>query len=366
MMLAACLDAAACRGVGIGDNNCDDNNEDDGDRLQEHVRACLSRGMPGLAGEFEILSRRVWRGRGSIGARHVRVVSAGGHRPARVPPPAVASFAAAGGDAEGGDGAGRVHSHGHSRSHSHLHSHSHSHSHGEQQSQDHQHQHNHHDHHHHDHGPGDGAGPIRNLPEIRSMLESREAAAWIPRWVRETAVEAFTKLAWAEAAVHCASGPDDVAFHEVGAVDSIVDTVGTLLALHCLGVRTASCGRLPLSRGHASTDHGTLPVPAPAALCLMIGMCTAPGPPGATGELVTPTGAALLHVLTRTSAAARTASSSWWGECPPMKLHKVGTGAGTKDFEDHPNILRLLVGELAPPPSASAASAAPPRHETMP
>jgi hypothetical protein len=227
----------------------------------------------------------------------------------------------------------------------------------EQQTEDHR-------HYHHDHDSTFGTGPIRNLPEIRSMLESEVAARWIPRWVRETAIEVFTHLAWAEAAVHCASSADEVHFHEVGAVDSIVDTVGTLLALHCLGIRSVSCGRLPLSRGHVKTVHGILPVPAPATLCLMIGMCTAPGPPGVTGELVTPTGAALLQVLTRKSSSSSSSSSSdnnnnsssnraTWGECPPMKLLKLGTGAGTKNFEDHPNILRVLIGELLPPSAAS-------------
>ena len=100
------------------------------------------------------------------------------------------------------------------------------------------------------------------------MLESDEAARWLPMPVRQTAIQVFTQLALAEAAVHCAESADSVHFHEVGAVDSIVDTVGTLLALHCLGVRTVSCSRLPLGEGTVKTEHGLLPVHAAVALPL--------------------------------------------------------------------------------------------------
>jgi pyridinium-3,5-bisthiocarboxylic acid mononucleotide nickel chelatase len=334
MMLAACLDAA---GTGA-----------DGERLQAHVQNSLSRGLPQLAGEFDIVSRRVWRGRGSIAARHVKVTSVYGHRAAPVPAPRSSDPDLAASD----DG---LHLHSHSHSHAHTHTHAHSNaedtapdsgSHSARVSSTDDQQPARRDH----FGQQDSAGPFRGLPEIRAMLESDEAAQWLPMPVRHTAIQVFTQLALAEAAVHCAESADSVHFHEVGAVDSIVDTVGTLLALHCLGVKTVSCSRLPLGEGSVTTEHGLLPVPAPATLCLMIGMCTTKGPPGATGELVTPTGAALLQVLTRSHNVCPI------GESPPLTLRKVGVGAGTKDFESHPNVLRVLIGERSPVDAAQSSS----------
>jgi len=154
--------------------------------------------------------------------------------------------------------------------------------------------------------------------------------------------------AQAEASVHGAATVDAVHFHEVGAVDSIVDTVGTLLALYYLNVTTVSCSRLPLGEGAVHTDHGLLPVPAPATLHLMKGMPTTLGPPGRTGELVTPTGAALLRTLTTRSGIRSTESSRGvplMGRPPRFTLRKTGVGAGTKDFPHHPNILRLMLGD---------------------
>lgn len=171
------------------------------------------------------------------------------------------------------------------------------------------------------------------------LLEATEEH--IPAWVKEKSIDAFTALAHAEASVHGASGIDAVHFHEVGAVDSIVDTVGTLLALHFLGATTFSCSPLPLGEGTVRTDHGLLPVPAPATLLLMVGMRTTPGPPGLTGELVTPTAAALLKALTTPKSSTSKVSST---RPPRFTLRKVGVGAGTKDFVQHPNIVRLLLG----------------------
>jgi len=339
-MLAACLDAAGS----------------DGERLLNHVSKCLKEGLPQLAEEFKISCRQVWRGSGSIRAKHVAVESIYHHRPAPVPASSMESSQSR---------ADHHHDHHHCHSHSHSHSHSHENhrekdldevevnaesnndnantSNNQQEISSHSH------HHHHD-------GPLRNLPEIRQMLLDAEKQ-WIPAAVRETAIQCFTELAIAEATVHGADSSDAVHFHEVGAVDSIVDTIGTLLALHCLGVETVSCSRLPLGEGHVRTAHGILPVPAPATLRLMIGMPTTKGPPGWTGELVTPTGAALLRVLTNSYTTTSTTqqhipdpttpSESTAGKPPPFTLLKVGIGAGTKNFKQHPNIVRLMVGVLA-------------------
>ncbi|EED96330.1 hypothetical protein THAPSDRAFT_260852, partial [Thalassiosira pseudonana CCMP1335] len=193
---------------------------------------------------------------------------------------------------------------------------------------------------------------LRNLPQIKEMLLSAPPTH-IPPLVASLAIQSFTELAYAEMNTHGADSVESVHFHEVGAVDSIVDTVGTVLALYYLGVDLGiSCSRLPLGEGSVWTDHGLLPVPAPATLRLMVGMPTCQGPKGVTGELVTPTAAALLRVLTGISSAQENNSSkSHWqpkaviGRPPCFTPRAIGLGAGTKDFERHPNVLRLILGD---------------------
>jgi len=163
---------------------------------------------------------------------------------------------------------------------------------------------------------------------------------YIPKHVANTAIAAFTELAKAEARTHNAPSAADVHFHEVGAIDSIVDTVGTLLALWFLQVDTVSCSRLPLGEGTVWTDHGLLPVPAPAAMRLLVGLPTCAGPPGNTGELVTPTAAAVLRVLTINGPKTKTP-----GRPPSFVPRRIGLGAGTKDFVKHPNVVRLIIGD---------------------
>jgi uncharacterized protein (DUF111 family) len=289
MMLAACFDVAA----------------DDRDRLMNHVSKCISKGMPELKNEFSISCNRVRRGVGSIAGTHVTVKSLYNHEAAPVPNDHDHSHEHTHGSSNGDNGA-------HSHEHGHAHAQAHS---------------------------SSGKGPLRNLPDIRKMLQDAPSE-WIPVWVRDTAIDVFTALAKAEATVHGVGSIDAVHFHEVGAVDSIVDTVGTLLALYFLGATTFSCSRLPLGEGTVKTDHGLLPVPAPATLYLTMGMPLTAGPPGPTGELLTPTAAALLRVLT-----ANPGKAPMVGKPPIFTLRGVGVGAGTKDFRKHPNILRLLLGD---------------------
>jgi len=148
--------------------------------------------------------------------------------------------------------------------------------------------------------------------------------------VKESARRIFRRLAEAEALVHCVA-VEDVHFHEVGAIDSIIDIVGTAICLEYLGVETVCAAALPLGSGFIETSHGRLPVPAPATAELLKGLevhgeC---GP----GERVTPTGAAIVAALT-----------SGFGKQPAMVLEKTGCGAGGKYFPDCPNILRAILG----------------------
>lgn len=169
--------------------------------------------------------------------------------------------------------------------------------------------------------------PSRNYAEIRKLIEGAIA---IPESARELAGRAFEVLAEAEAAVH-GTRVEDVHFHEVGAIDSIVDTVASALALDFLGASVV-CSPLPMSRGFVRSAHGPLPLPAPATLHCLSGVPTYDS--GLDVELVTPTGACLVR------AAAR--SFARWPALSPLR---VGLGAGTRELEDRPNVLRVVLGE---------------------
>jgi uncharacterized protein (TIGR00299 family) protein len=148
--------------------------------------------------------------------------------------------------------------------------------------------------------------------------------------VRARALHVFARLAAAEAKVH-AVPVEDVHFHELGAVDTLVDVCGAVALLDQLGIDEVACSPLPFARGVTRAAHGTLPLPPPAALELLAG---APLHGVETeAELVTPTGAALASTL----AVA-------WGPLPPLELERVGYGAGTADFSDRPNVVRVVVG----------------------
>jgi len=168
----------------------------------------------------------------------------------------------------------------------------------------------------------------RHIKDIRRIVEQSGA----PERVRKLADEAFTAIATAEGEIHGMS-PDEVHLHEVGAVDAILDVVGVIWGLEQLGVERVYCGTIALGDGTVKAAHGILPVPAPATLKLLEGHRVRPGPDG-SGELVTPTGAALMRVLSSGSPPA---------EYVPLRS---GFGAGTKDFRGRANALRVTLADV--------------------
>jgi uncharacterized protein (TIGR00299 family) protein len=167
----------------------------------------------------------------------------------------------------------------------------------------------------------------RSLSTILGILEKSSLA---PN-VKDRAAAIFKKLGEAEAAVHDVP-LEKIHFHEVGAVDAIVDIVGACIGFAALGIESFACSPLNVGGGTAKMAHGVLPVPAPATARLLLGKPTYSN--GVQKELVTPTGAAIVATL-----------CTLFGPQPPMSVTAIGYGAGTADLEGQPNVLRLMVGE---------------------
>jgi uncharacterized protein (TIGR00299 family) protein len=182
----------------------------------------------------------------------------------------------------------------------------------------------HHQHHHHAHRP---------YREIRDLL----GASALDAVVRDRALAIFARLAEAEGRAHGVA-TEDVEFHEVGALDAIVDVVGAAVGFTHLGVDAIFHGALPLGSGFVDTAHGRLPVPGPAVTELVRGRRVRPGD-GST-ELVTPTGAAIVAALARSD------------DVPEMTVDAVGYGAGDRILADRPNLLRVTIGRTAAAVSA--------------
>jgi uncharacterized protein (TIGR00299 family) protein len=238
-----------------------------------------------------------------------------------------------GGD-QGTKGPRPEHEHGHAREHSHGphehshdHEHDHEHDHAQNDHEHHEHTHEPHGHsHEHDHEHGHAAH--RSLSTILGIIE----AASLSDTVKRRATRAFQLLGEAEAAIHLIP-IEKVHFHEVGAVDTIVDIVCSAAGCEALGVDRWMASPLNVGSGTVKCAHGTLPVPAPATLALLGDAPVYAA--GAPMERVTPTGAALLRMLDVS-----------YGTLPAMRVEARGYGAGGRDTPGEPNLLRVLVGEV--------------------
>lgn len=171
------------------------------------------------------------------------------------------------------------------------------------------------EHHHH-----------RHFSDIVALIQNSP----LSEPVKETSIRIFDTIATAESGIH-GCDKKTVHFHEVGGIDAIVDIVGTALCLEYLGIDTVIASKIPFGRGFVTCQHGTLPVPVPAAVAILKG-----APVYGTEiphELVTPTGAGIVAALARSFEAL-----------PDMVVDKIGYGAGTRDIEERPNLLRIFTG----------------------
>jgi uncharacterized protein (TIGR00299 family) protein len=173
--------------------------------------------------------------------------------------------------------------------------------------------------------PEQGHG--RHLHHIEEIIRGGD----LPPTVQDRAIAVFRRLAEAEAEIHKVD-VQSLHFHEVGAVDAIVDIVGVCLLLDQLKVDRIACSPLPMGHGFVECMHGVIPLPAPATVALTRGFPTYGV--DVEGELVTPTGAALMTTL-----------ATEFGPQPAMHVERVGYGAGTRRYPDRPNVLRVMLGE---------------------
>jgi uncharacterized protein (TIGR00299 family) protein len=231
-----------------------------------------------------------------------------------------------------------------------THAHDHEHDHG-----DHQHDHGHHHHHHghsHSHSHADPLAHLLNpiqqpkeeehehvhgqtFAEIKQLILKAPYSAW----VKEKAIGVFERIARAEGKVH-GKPPESVHFHEVGAIDSIVDIVGGCIALEILGKPTVYAAPVVEGMGFVKCAHGRFPIPAPATLAILAERGVTISQCAEQGELVTPTGAALLAEFAESFATLQN-----------FRPEKIAYGLGTRDNVTRPNVLRVLSGETAAPAS---------------
>jgi len=176
------------------------------------------------------------------------------------------------------------------------------------------------------HGHKNSNHKNRGLKDIREVIDRGD----LTDSVKKKSMTIFESLARVEGRIHNLP-PDQVHFHEVGAVDSIIDIVGTVYALETLGIERLLVSPLPLGSGFVKTAHGRIPVPAPATLALLKGVPVLDS--GVQQEMVTPTGAALATGLAHA-----------FGPMPPMVVQDIGYGVGSRELPDRPNLLRIIIG----------------------
>jgi pyridinium-3,5-bisthiocarboxylic acid mononucleotide nickel chelatase len=252
--------------------------------------------------------------RAGIAATHVEVVSASGS------------------DApDGHDHDARTHGHQHGsdephQDHRHDHAHGHDHGHGHDHSHEQAHAHDH----GHKHGHSHGSHSHRSLSDITRLI----GGSALSSSGKARAVALFRRLGEAEAAIHNVP-VDQIHFHEVGAIDSIIDIVGVVSAMEWLGIDDVVASPLNVGGGVVEIAHGTFPVPAPATVRLLTGVPIYSAGPRL--ELVTPTGALLVS-----------AYAKGYGPTPAMSIERVGYGAGSRDLPAFPNVVRVLIGERTP------------------
>ncbi|MGH9767654.1 MAG: nickel pincer cofactor biosynthesis protein LarC [Blastocatellia bacterium] len=219
-----------------------------------------------------------------------------------------------------------VHLTGHAHSHDHDHGHSHEHHHDHEHSHEHHHDHEHsHEHHHereHNHSEH------RSLSEIKRIIASSD----LSEPIKQRAQTIFQRIGEAESKIH--NIPiETVHFHEIGAIDSIVDIAGACIAFDALKIERTISSPLHVGSGAFECAHGTYPVPSPATAELLKGVPIYSK--DVEGELVTPTGAAIISTLAES-----------YGPMPMMRIEKIGYGAGARDYPKFPNALRAIIGEL--------------------
>jgi hypothetical protein len=251
------------------------------------------------------------------------------------------------------DDHGHTHSHSHTHAHEHHHEHEHSHSHSREHGHghdhhheedhhirgdshhqhahehDHEHGHHHHEHGDHDHDHEDEREHGRSFADIRELIQESKLSPW----VKDKAIGVFTRIARAEGKIH-GMPAEEVHFHEVGAIDSIVDIVGACIGLEMLGKPRVLANTVVEGAGFIECAHGRFPIPAPATLNILgdagiaISQCEEPH------ELVTPTGAALLAEF-----------AEGFGPMRELVADKIGFGIGTRDNKTRPNVLRAILGQ---------------------
>lgn len=224
--------------------------------------------------------------------------------------------------------------------HAHTYTHHHDDTHHQDQSQEHSYEHSHHHHtYSHEHVPHDHEvhghshknhnhhHQHRSYKDIVNLIEK----SGFETSVKDVAIRIFKKIGEAEGKIHGVP-LEQVHFHEVGAVDSIIDIVGTAILLDQLDIHQVHSSPIPLGKGRIRIDHGVYPIPAPATLEILKGIPLEQS--DVRGELTTPTGAAIVAVL-----------ATEFGPIPSFQVDSIGYGAGSKTFADRPNVLRVIIGK---------------------